>query len=515
MSHPAPAAVESKLGTNVLTRPQCSACADTGEEDVAPEEDVAEDAAKPIEPKLQWNSPWLRATASVTRQSDSSRPARATHSGNTATMVATRATGAGVFPPAKRCETAANIVANAANQAPRATRETRSIRVCCTALIISRSTERSVATVLFAPRRSAASAKQIEFTLVSETQPNPNPITPEAAESAVTAALNAFAAASSVAELKAARTEHAGEASALAQLNSRMREVPTEEKAATGKFMGKARGSVENAFAERERALAAAEASARLVAETVDVTEAPVRVRIGSRHPLALLQDHISDVFIAMGWEIEDGPEVEHEWFNFDALGFDPDHPARAMQDTFFVEPADRHLLLRTHTSPVQIRAMLSRELPVYALVPGRVYRTDELDATHTPVFHQIEGVAIDRGLTMAHLRGTLEHFARQMFGAAAKIRLRPNFFPFTEPSAELDVWQPNAKGGARWVEWGGCGMVDPRVLAAVGIDSDEFQGFAFGMGVERTLQFRHDINDMRDMVEGDVRFNAQFGGLV
>ncbi|MBC9925936.1 MULTISPECIES: phenylalanine--tRNA ligase subunit alpha [unclassified Leucobacter] len=350
---------------------------------------------------------------------------------------------------------------------------------------------------------------------MSDSNPNSNPITPEAAESAVNAALAAFAAADSVAELKTARTEHAGEGSALAQLNSRMREVPKDEKAATGKLMGQARGRVERAFAERETALAAVEAAERLVAETVDVTEAPARARVGSRHPLALLQDQISDVFIGMGWEIEEGPEIEHEWFNFDALGFDPDHPARAMQDTFFIEPADRHLLLRTHTSPVQIRALLGRELPVYVLAPGRVYRTDELDATHTPVFHQIEGIAIDRGLTMAHLRGTLEHFARQMFGQEAKIRLRPNFFPFTEPSAEMDVWQPNAKGGARWVEWGGCGMVDPNVLAAAGIDPDEFQGFAFGMGVERTLQFRHDINDMRDMVEGDVRFNTQFGGLV
>lgn len=342
-----------------------------------------------------------------------------------------------------------------------------------------------------------------------------NPITQDAVDSAVDAALAAFAAAATVAELKSARNAHVGEASAIAQLNSRMREVPKDEKAATGKLMGQARGRLEGAYKAREGELAAAEAQARLAAETVDVTEAPVRRTAGSRHPLAQLQEEAADIFIGMGWEIAEGPEVEHEWFNFDALGFDPDHPARAMQDTFFVEPADRHLLLRTHTSPVQIRSLLGRELPVYVVAPGRVYRTDELDATHTPVFHQIEGIAIDKGLTMAHLRGTLEHFARQMFGEEAKIRLRPNFFPFTEPSAEMDVWQPNAKGGARWVEWGGCGMVDPRVLAAAGIDPEEYQGFAFGMGIERTLQFRHDINDMRDMVEGDTRFNQQFGGLV
>ncbi|MGO3148191.1 MAG: phenylalanine--tRNA ligase subunit alpha [Leucobacter sp.] len=350
---------------------------------------------------------------------------------------------------------------------------------------------------------------------MSDSTQNPNPISQEAVDAAVAEALAAFTAATSLAELKAARTQHLGDDSAIAKLNSRMREVPKDEKAATGKLMGQARGRLEGAYKGSETSLAAAEAAARLAAETVDVTAAPARSRVGSRHPLTQLQDEISDIFIGMGWEVAEGPELEHEWFNFDALGFDPDHPARAMQDTFFVEPADRHLLLRTHTSPVQVRSLLERELPVYVVAPGRTYRTDELDATHTPVFNQVEGIAIDRGLTMAHLRGTLEHFARQMFGAEAKIRLRPNFFPFTEPSAEMDVWQPNAKGGARWVEWGGCGMVDPNVLLAAGIDPEEFQGFAFGMGIERTLQFRNDLNDMRDMVEGDIRFNAQFGGLV
>jgi phenylalanyl-tRNA synthetase alpha chain len=185
------------------------------------------------------------------------------------------------------------------------------------------------------------------------------------------------------------------------------------------------------------------------------------------------------------------------------------------MQDTFFVDPIDSHLLLRTHTSPVQIRSLLERPLPVYVVAPGKVFRTDELDATHTPVFHQLEGLAIDRGLTMANLRGTLEHLARAMFGADARIRLRPNYFPFTEPSAEMDVWQPNAKGGARWVEWGGCGMVHPNVLRAAGIDPTEYQGFAFGMGIERTLMFRNDMNEMRDIVEGDIRFSQQFGMVV
>jgi phenylalanyl-tRNA synthetase alpha chain len=261
--------------------------------------------------------------------------------------------------------------------------------------------------------------------------------------------------------------------------------------------------------------LDAAEEAARLAAEAVDVTAVATRWRPGARHPLSLLMEQISDIFIGMGWEVAEGPELENEWFNFDALNFDEDHPARAMQDTFFIDPVESHLLLRTHTSPVQVRSLLTRELPVYVIAPGKVYRTDELDATHTPVFHQVEGIAIDKGLTMAHLRGTLEHFARLMFGDEAKIRLRPNYFPFTEPSAEMDVWQPNAKGGARWVEWGGCGMVNRNVLRAAGIDPDEYQGFAFGMGIERTLQFRNDLNDMRDMVEGDIRFSQQFGMVV
>ncbi|MEN9910730.1 MAG: phenylalanine--tRNA ligase subunit alpha, partial [Actinomycetota bacterium] len=249
--------------------------------------------------------------------------------------------------------------------------------------------------------------------------------------------------------------------------------------------------------------------------ESVDVTAVASRRRVGARHPLNLLMEEMSNIFVGMGWEIAEGPELENEWFNFDALNFDEDHPARAMQDTFFVEPVERHLVLRTHTSPVQIRSLLTRELPVYVVAPGRVYRTDELDATHTPVFHQMEGIAIDKGLTMAHLKGTLEHLARAMFGEGAKIRLRPNYFPFTEPSAELDIWHPTFRGGARWIEWGGCGMVNPNVLRAAGIDPEEYQGFAFGMGIERTLMFRNDVADMHDMVEGDVRFSQQFGMVI
>ncbi|MGT2424593.1 phenylalanine--tRNA ligase subunit alpha [Amnibacterium kyonggiense] len=334
----------------------------------------------------------------------------------------------------------------------------------------------------------------------------------ESVSAAVEAALAAIDAADDTAALKAARIAHTGDASALARLNARLRDLPPAEKPAAGKLVGQARGRVNAAVAAREGVLAEAERAALLEAERVDLTAAPLRTRIGARHPLTLVRETVEDAFIAMGWEIVSGPELEHEWFNFDALNIDPDHPARSPQDTLFVEPLGAHLVMRTQTSPVQVRSLIDRGAPLYVLAPGRVYRTDEIDATHLPVFNQFEGLAIDRGLTMAHLRGTLEHLARRMFGEAARIRLRPNFFPFTEPSAEMDVWQPNAKGGARWIEWGGCGMVHPNVLRAAGLDPEEFQGFAFGLGIERTLQFAEDLNDMRDMIEGDVRFAAQWG---
>jgi phenylalanyl-tRNA synthetase alpha chain len=329
---------------------------------------------------------------------------------------------------------------------------------------------------------------------------------------AVDHALAEIAAAADLAALKDVKIAHTGEKSPLALSNRMIGQLDKAEKAAAGKVLGPARGRISKALAERTVVLEQERDAKILVDEAVDVTALPVRRRAGARHPLTVLQDQVCDIFVGMGWEIADGPEVESEWFNFDALNFPPDHPAREMQDTFFVEPADSHVVLRTHTSPVQVRAMLERELPPYVLCPGRVYRTDELDATHTPVFHQFEGIAVDRNLTMADLRGTLEHFVRQMFGEDAKIRLRTNYFPFTEPSAELDVWHPGAKGGPRWIEWGGCGMINPNVLRAAGIDPDEYQGFAFGMGIERALMFRNEVPDMRDMIEGDIRFSQHFG---
>ncbi|WP_221585633.1 phenylalanine--tRNA ligase subunit alpha [Microbacterium sp. G2-8] len=340
-------------------------------------------------------------------------------------------------------------------------------------------------------------------------------ITPQGVEAAVADALAAAAAAPDTAGLKKARAAHQGEGSPLAAYNAQMRHVPKERKAEFGKLIGQARGRVNAAFATREEELAAAEVARRLESERVDITAVASRTRTGARHPINLMQEHISDVFVGMGWEIAEGPELEHEWFNFDALNLDEDHPARQLQDTFFVDPVERHLVMRTQTSPVQMRSMLDRELPIYILAPGKVARTDEFDATHLPVFTQAEGLVVDKGITMAHLKGTLDHIARQLFGAEAETRMRVNYFPFTEPSAEFDLWHPTFTGGARWIEWGGCGMVNPNVLRAAGIDPEVYSGFAFGIGIERALMFRSDVQDMRDMAEGDVRFSEQFGMVV
>ncbi|WP_349827690.1 phenylalanine--tRNA ligase subunit alpha [Brevibacterium litoralis] len=329
---------------------------------------------------------------------------------------------------------------------------------------------------------------------------------------AVDAALAAFAAATTLDELKAAKIEHMGDKAPLALANREIGKLDKSEKAAAGKIVGQSRGKVKKGHDARQAELEAERDAQVLVEETVDVTLPSDRRPAGARHPLQLVQERIADHFIGHGWEVAEGPEVESEWFNFDALNFGPDHPARQMQDTFFVEPASANLLLRTHTSPVQSRSLLERGVPLYVVVPGKTYRTDELDPTHTPVFHQVEGIAIDKGLTMAHLRGTLDEFAKAMFGPGSKTRLRPNFFPFTEPSAEMDFWFENKVGGPGWIEWGGCGMVHPNVLRAAGIDPDVYQGFAFGMGIERTLMLQEGINDMHDMVEGDLRFSARFG---
>lgn len=351
---------------------------------------------------------------------------------------------------------------------------------------------------------------------------------PEAIEAAVDAALAAIATADSVAALKQARLAHAGDKSPLALANRAIGAIPPADRKEAGRLLGAARGRVQQALAERAEVIEAAELARVLVDEAVDVTLPVELAPQGAIHPVTGMIDLICDEFVAMGWEVAEGPELEAEWLNFDALNIGPDHPSRGETDTLFVDPPSNHLVMRTHTSPVQARTLLSSDLPVYVICPGRTYRADEYDATHLPVFHQVEGLAVDKGLSLAHLRGTLDHFASAMFGDGIRTRMRPHYFPFTEPSAEVDLQCFVCRGESvgnpdrpcrtckseGWIEWGGCGVVNPRVLRACGVDTDVYSGFAFGMGIERTLMFRTNLSDMRDLVEGDVRFSRTLKGV-
>ena len=335
-------------------------------------------------------------------------------------------------------------------------------------------------------------------------------LAPEALDGAVAEADKAFAAAADLDALGACKPAHLGDRSPVSLARREIGSLPPAAKSDAGKRVNVARQAVQAAYDARQAELEAERAARVLVEERVDVTLPADRRPRGARHPLTTLMEYMGDEFVGMGYEIAEGPELELEWANFDALNIGPDHPARGMMDTFHVDVPG--LVMRPHTSPVQARAMLTRTPPIYIVCPGRVYRTDEVDATHSPVFHQIEGLVVDEGITMAHLKGTLDHFARAMFGPEAQTRWRPHYFPFTEPSAEFDVWFAGHRDGPRWVEWGGCGMVNPRVLTACGIDPERYSGFAFGIGVERTLMFRNGVSDMRDMIEGDVRFTRAFG---
>ena len=320
-------------------------------------------------------------------------------------------------------------------------------------------------------------------------------------------ALSAIAGATNLDNLREIKIAHVGDRSPIARLNQGLGQLPVEERAAMGKVIGTARANINQAYDDREKILTAERDSRVLIEERVDVTLPTNRNPRGALHPLTILSHEISDFFVGMGYTVQEGPELESSWLNFDALNIPADHPARTMQDTFFIEPLSSGLVMRTHTSPVQIRTMLEQQPPIYVICPGRTYRADELDATHTPVFNQVEGLVVDKGITMAHLKGTLDHFAAKMFGPGVTTRIRPSFFPFTEPSAEVDFFY-----NGRWIEWGGCGMVNRKVLQACGVDTDVYTGFAFGMGLERTLMVRHGITDMHDIVEGDVRFSKQFG---
>ena len=346
-----------------------------------------------------------------------------------------------------------------------------------------------------------------------------SPLDPANLEAFGVAARAAFDAATDLESLAAARTAHAGDRAPISLARSEIGALPPQARKDAGQRINAVLADIKAALAARSEALEAERDSLVLLAETVDVTLPWGRTPPGARHPLTMIQERVADVFIAMGYEVAEGPEVETEWHNFDSLNLHPDHPARSMQDTIYLDPPERGVLLRTQTSPMQMRSLLSRPLPVYVVGPGRVFRDDAIDATHSPVFHQVEGLAVDEGITMAHLRGTLDHFAQAMFGPELRTRMRPSYFPFTEPSAEVDLLCFGCKGegcricsGEGWIEWGGCGMVHPNVLRAAGIDADRYSGFAFGMGLERTLMFRHGIKDIRHFYEGDVRFALPFG---
>jgi phenylalanyl-tRNA synthetase alpha chain len=355
-------------------------------------------------------------------------------------------------------------------------------------------------------------------------------LSPDEVQRITDEALTAIAKAASLDDLKTARLAHAGDRSPVSLARAEIGALPPAARAEAGKRVGAARAAIMTALTARQDELEEERDRTVLIEEAADVTLPWDRVPAGARHPVTTVAERLSDVFVAMGYEVAEGPEVEAEWYNFDALNFPPDHPARDQYDTMWVARPDgtpgSGLVLRTHTSPVQIRAMLTRPLPLYVVSPGKCYRTDTLDATHSPVFHQIEGLAVDEGLTMADLRGAITAFVEAMFGEGLRTRLRPDFFPFTEPSADVSMECHVCRGESTrpgadpcrvcrsqgWIEIAGAGMVNPRVLVACGIDPDRYSGFAFGLGIERALMLRHGVSDIRDTIEGDVRFSRALG---
>ncbi|MGB3683544.1 MAG: phenylalanine--tRNA ligase subunit alpha [Rubrobacteraceae bacterium] len=329
-------------------------------------------------------------------------------------------------------------------------------------------------------------------------------------------AISAVQAAGSTNELEEIRVRYLGRSAELTEIKKSIGTLSPEGRKEVGRDSNLATREIEQNLASRTRELAGAEREARLRAEAVDVTLPGVEYPEGSLHPTQRIIDEVVDFFVGLGYRVAEGPEVETDYYNFTALNIPPGHPARGMQDTFFL---DEGLVLRTHTSPVQVRTMLSQEPPVYVVCPGRVYRRDS-DPTHTPMFHQVEGLAIDRGLSLGHLKGTLTAMARHVFGDTVSLRLRPSYFQFTEPSVEMDVscfvcggTDPDCKvcKGAGWLEMGGAGMVDPAVLEEVGYDPEEHTGFAFGFGPDRMAMVRYGVPDLRLFFEGDLRFLEQF----
>ena len=332
-------------------------------------------------------------------------------------------------------------------------------------------------------------------------------------------ALARVTAARSVADLDAVRQEFLGKRSPFAALHRGLGSLPADARKEAGREIHEARTRVADALGERLQTLESDERAARLEAERLDLTEVVGRPSSGHLHLVTQARDELEDVFVSMGYSVAEGPEVETDWYNFEALNMPPDHPARSMWDTLYLKlGAPESVLLRTHTSPVQIRVMESQSPPIRVVAPGRCYRRDTPDARHLSVFHQIEGLVVDRGITFGDLAGTIEAFTNAYFGESIHARLRPSYFPFTEPSAEFEVTCIFCQGaGCRvcsqsgWIELGGCGMVDPNVFDAVGIDPEVWTGFAFGFGVDRCAQVRHDLDDLRHLLTNDIRFLKQF----
>ncbi len=311
------------------------------------------------------------------------------------------------------------------------------------------------------------------------------------------------------------RVKYLGKKGELTAILKQMGKLSAEERPVIGQLANEVRGSIESFMAERVAVLKKEALAHRLAAEKIDVTMPGTPCSMGHKHPLSIVLDEIKEIFIGMGFDIVEGPEVELDYYNFEALNIPKNHPARDTQDTFYIND---NIVLRTQTSPVQIRTMEQRKPPIYVISPGRVYRSDAIDATHSPLFHQIEGLVVDKGITFADLKGTLETFVKRLYGEDSVVRFRPHHFPFTEPSAEVDVQCFNCHGeGCRlcknegWIEILGCGMVHPKVLQNCGIDPEVYTGWALGMGLERVVMRRYNIDDLRLFYENDVRFLKQF----
>ncbi len=328
-------------------------------------------------------------------------------------------------------------------------------------------------------------------------------------------AMRQIQASEELSKLNDVRVSFLGKKGELTAVLKGMKNVPPEKRPAVGQLVNETRVAIEDMLEETKKRLEEAELNFKLKQEVIDVTLPAKRNRLGHRHPNTIALEEVERIFVGMGYEVVEGPEVEYDYYNFEALNIPANHPAKDEQDTFYINDK---ILLRTQTSPVQVRTMETRPLPIRMIAPGRVFRSDEVDATHSPSFHQIEGMVIDKNITFADLKGTLAEFARELFGRDTKVKFRPHHFPFTEPSAEVDVtcFKCGGKGcrfckGEGWIEILGCGMIHPKVLRMSGIDPEQYSGFAFGVGLERIALLKYEIDDMRLLYENDDRFLSQF----